>query len=64
MDRKRRDTFLIGIGSGLVLGSLIGMIFSPYSGKELRMKLDDLKVDIKDRTNRFREPQKYSRIKV
>ena len=64
MDRKKREMFFIGIGSGLIIGSLLGMLLTPYSGKELRMKLDDIKDDLKDRTQRFKEPEKYSRIKV
>ena len=64
MDRKKREMFFIGIGSGLVMGSLLGMILAPLSGKQLRMRLDDLKDDFKDRAKRFKEPEKYSRIKV
>ena len=64
MDRKKREMFLIGVGSGLIIGSLLGMLLTPYSGKELRMKLDDIKDDFKDRAKRFKEPEKYSRIKV
>ena len=64
MDRKKREMFFIGIGSGLVIGSLLGMFLAPLSGKQLRMRLDDLKDDFKDRAKRFKEPEKYSRIKV
>ncbi|MEJ2738387.1 MAG: hypothetical protein P8105_00840, partial [Dehalococcoidia bacterium] len=60
----KREMFFIGIGSGLVMGSLLGMILAPLSGKQLRMRLDDLKDDFKDRAKRFKEPEKYSRIKV
>ena len=59
MDRKKSEMFFIGIGSGLVIGSLLGMLLAPYSGRELRMKLDDMKDDIKDRAQRFKEPEKY-----
>jgi gas vesicle protein len=64
MDRKKSEMFLVGIVSGLIIGSLLGMLLTPYSGKELRMKLDDIKDDFKDRAKRFKEPEKYSRIKV
>ena len=64
MDRKEHEMFLIGLGSGLLIGSLLGILFAPSSGRELRMKLDDIKDDIKDRAKRFKEPEKYSRIKV
>ena len=64
MDRKEREMLILGLGSGLLVGCLLGILFAPYSGRELRMKLDDIKDDIKDRTKRFREPEKYSRIKL
>ena len=64
MDRKKREMFFIGIGSGLIIGSLLGMLLAPYSGREIRMKLDEIKDDFKDRAKRFKEPEKYSRIKV
>jgi gas vesicle protein len=64
MERKKREMFFIGIGSGLILGSLLGILLAPFSGRELRMKLDDFKDDFKDRAQRFKEPEKYSRIKV
>jgi gas vesicle protein len=64
MDRKERERLLIGLGAGLLIGSLLAILFAPFSGRELRMKLDDIKDDIKDRTRRFKEPEKYSRIKI
>jgi gas vesicle protein len=64
MDRKEREMLLFGLGSGLLIGSLLAILFAPFSGRELRMKLDDIKDDIKDRARRFKEPEKYSRIKL
>ena len=64
MDKKESEMFLVGIGAGLLIGGLLGLLFAPYSGRGLRMKLDDIKDDIKDRAKRFKEPEKYSRIKV
>lgn len=64
MDKKKCEMFFTGVGSGLFVGILLGILFAPYSGRELRMKLDDIKDDIKDRTKRFKEPEKYSRIKI
>ncbi len=54
---------MIGLGSGLLLGALLGMLLAPSSGKQFRMKLNDVADDIHSRVNRFREPEKYSRIK-
>ena len=64
MYKKNCEMLAIGLGSGLLVGCLLAMLFAPLSGKETRMKLDDMKDDFKDRTRRFREPEKYSRIKV
>lgn len=64
MDKKECEMLAIGLASGLFVGCLLGILFAPFSGKDLRMKLDDIKDDLKDRTQRFKEPGKYSRIKV
>ncbi len=64
MDKKDCEMVTIGIATGLLVGCLLGILFAPFSGKNLRMKLDDIKDDLKDRTQRFKEPEKYSRIKV
>ncbi len=63
MEKKELEMLLIGLGSGLLLGSLLGILFAPYSGRELRMKLADMADDIAARVNKFKEPEKYSRIK-
>jgi gas vesicle protein len=64
MDKKECEMLAIGIVSGLLAGCFLAILFAPFSGKDLRMKLDDIKIDLKDRTQRFKEPEKYSRIKV
>ena len=62
MEKKELE-MLIGLGTGVLVGSLLGILFAPYSGKELRNKLTDIKDDMADRINKFKEPEKYSRIK-
>ena len=61
---RKTEMLLAGLGSGFLLGGLLAMILAPCSGKELRMKLTDIYDDIGSRVNRFREPEKYSRIKA
>lgn len=63
MGSREIEKMLIGLSSGLLIGSLLGILFAPYSGKELKMKLVDIADDITGRINKFREPEKYSRIK-
>jgi gas vesicle protein len=63
MDENDLEKLLIGFGAGLLIGGMIGLLFAPYSGKELRMKLADVADDVSDRISRFKEPEKYSRIK-
>ena len=63
MEKKEPEMLLIGFGSGFIIGCLLGMLFTPYSGRELRMKLADITDDMADRVNKFKEPEKYSRIK-
>ena len=64
MDKKGTEMLMIGLGSGLLLGALLGILLAPFSGKKLRMKLTDVTDDIHSRVNMFREPEKYSRIKA
>ena len=63
MEKKELEMLIIGFGSGLLVGSLLSMLLTPYSGRELRMKLADIADDITNRVNRFKEPEKYTRIK-
>jgi gas vesicle protein len=63
MENKEIEKLIIGLGSGLLIGGLLGLIFAPYSGKELKMKIADIVDDFTGRVNKFREPEKYSRIK-
>ena len=63
MEKQELETLLIGFGSGLLIGGLVGMIFAPCSGKELRTKLADVADDMAGRVNKFKEPEKYTRIK-
>ena len=62
MEKKELEV-LIGLGTGFLIGSLLGILFAPYSGKGLRKKLTNIKDDIADRINKFKQPEKYSRIK-
>lgn len=64
MNKKGLEMMLVGLGSGLLLGSLLGILLAPWSGKQFRMKLTDAADDFSSRVNRFREPEKYSRIKA
>ena len=63
MKKKELEMLLLGLGSGLLIGSFLGILLAPHSGKELRMKLADIADDIAARINKFVEPEKYSRIK-
>jgi gas vesicle protein len=65
MEKKEKELemLMLGFGSGLLIGSLLGILLTPYSGRELRMKLTDITDNITDRVNRFKEPEKYTRIK-
>jgi gas vesicle protein len=38
---RRLLSFLSGVLSGAVLGSVLVLLFTPYSGKELKMSLQD-----------------------
>lgn len=63
---SRNDTsgsFAIGFIIGALIGLAVSTFYAPYSGKELRMKMADMFTDIAARTDKFRHPEKYSRIK-
>ena len=64
MKKEDLEMLMAGLGSGLLVGGVLGLLFAPESGKELRMKLTDISTDISGRINRFKEPEKYSRIKA
>jgi len=64
MEGKELQKLLIGLGAGLLIGGLLGMMLTPYSGRQLKMKIADMTDDLTDRVNKFREPEKYSRIKA
>ena len=63
MESKELEKLLIGLGAGLLIGGFLGMLLTPYSGRELKIKIADMTDDLTDRVNKFREPEKYSRIK-
>ena len=63
MESKELEKLLIGLGAGLLIGCFLGMLLTPYSGRELKIKIADMTDDLTDRVNKFREPEKYSRIK-
>jgi gas vesicle protein len=63
MEKEELIMLLAGLGAGLLIGGALGIFFAPYAGREMRMRLLDAADDIADRVNRFREPEKYSRIK-
>ena len=63
MESKELEKLLIGLGAGLLIGGLLGLLLTPYSGRELKIKIADMTDDLTDRVNKFREPEKYSRIK-
>ena len=57
------SSFAIGIIVGALIGLAVGILYAPYSGKESRMKMADMVTDLAARTDKFRHPEKYSRIK-
>ncbi len=63
MGKKRLAILLIGLGSGFLVGGFLTTIFAERSGRGLKIKIADVAVNIADRINKFREPEKYSRIK-
>ncbi len=63
MDSREFEKILLGFGAGLLIGGLLGILFTPHSGKELKNRMVDLADDLTDRVNKFREPEKYSRFK-
>ncbi len=57
------SSFAIGFVTGAVLGLAVSLIYTPFSGKELRIKMTEMVDDITARIDRFSHPDKYSRIK-
>ena len=55
--------FAIGFITGIVIGSAIGVLYTPNSGRELRLKIADKVDNISARIDKFSHPEKYSRIK-
>lgn len=54
----------IGFGVGLLVGGVLGILFAPYSGKELRTKIEDKVTDIKVRADKALHSDKYTKIKA
>lgn len=57
-------TRIIAIGlAGAAIGLAFGILYTPYSGKKLRLKIADKFDDVAARIHKFGHPEKYSRIK-
>ncbi len=41
MDKEKLASFGIGIGTGLLIGGILGMLYAPQSGKETRKIIRD-----------------------
>jgi gas vesicle protein len=62
-DHKNYKPFATGLIAGAAIGLAIAVLFTPHSGRELRMKIADMIDDISIRLEKFSHPEKYSRIK-
>jgi gas vesicle protein len=49
MDKEKLASFGIGIGTGLLIGGILGILYAPKSGKETRTIIRDKAVKVKDK---------------
>ena len=62
-DHSNNRPFATGLIAGAAVGLAIGMLYTPRSGREIRMKIADVLDDMAVRVEKFSHPEKYSRIK-
>lgn len=48
---KSNKKTLIALGTGLIIGSLLGVLFAPRKGRETRKKIADTGKDVADKIN-------------
>ena len=62
-DNHNISSFAIAFIMGAAIGLAVSILYTPRSGKELRMKMAYMADDLAARIHRFNHPEKYSRIK-
>jgi gas vesicle protein len=49
MDKEKLASFGIGIGVGLLIGSILGILYAPKSGKETRKLIQERSAKIREK---------------